>query len=188
MKKILILLFFFFITNCSKPKTVLICGDHICVNNAEAENYFERNLSIEVRIIDRKKKNEIDLIELNLNEDFKNDRKITLSSKKISENKLKELSSKEVSEIKKNLRNNKNEQKIVKKVLKNEKKLRENKIVKKNKFKENNDKNSKKIVNKKIKEAVDVCKILKKCSIDEISKYLLKEGKKKSFPDITARQ
>ena len=28
---------------------------------------------------------------------------------------------------------------------------------------------------------VDVCTIIEKCSIDEISKYLLKQGKKKIF-------
>ena len=44
MKKILIILLFFLIQNCSKPKTVLICGDHICVNNSEANQYFEDNL------------------------------------------------------------------------------------------------------------------------------------------------
>ena len=43
-------------------------------------------------------------------------------------------------------------------------------------------------VNKTNKKIVDVCTILEKCSIDEISKYLLKEGKKKKFPDITSRQ
>ena len=35
---------------------------------------------------------------------------------------------------------------------------------------------------------VDVCTIIEKCSIDEISKFLLKQGKKKGFPDITERQ
>ena len=35
-----------FLNNCSKPKTVLICGDHICVNKAEAEQFFEKNLSL----------------------------------------------------------------------------------------------------------------------------------------------
>ena len=39
-------------------------------------------------------------------------------------------------------------------------------------------------VNKK-KELVDVCTILEECSIDKISKYLLNQGKNKSFPDIT---
>ena len=44
------------------------------------------------------------------------------------------------------------------------------------------------IVNKKVQEVIDVCTILEKCSIDEISQYLLKQGKKKSFPDLTTRQ
>jgi hypothetical protein len=43
-------------------------------------------------------------------------------------------------------------------------------------------------VNKNQKEVFDVCTILKKCSIDEISKYLLDIGKNKKFPDITKRQ
>ena len=41
---------------------------------------------------------------------------------------------------------------------------------------------------KKEIEVVDVCTILEKCSIDEISKFLLEQGKKKNFPDITIRQ
>ena len=43
-------------TNCSKPKTVLICGDHVCINKAEANQYFEENLTIEVKIVDKKVK------------------------------------------------------------------------------------------------------------------------------------
>ena len=43
-------------------------------------------------------------------------------------------------------------------------------------------------VNKRQTNIVDVCTILEKCSIDEITKYLLKQGKKKGFPDITTRQ
>lgn len=46
----------------------------------------------------------------------------------------------------------------------------------------------KKIVNKKPKEIVDICAILKKCSIDEISRYLIKKGKAAKFPDITKRE
>ena len=41
--------------------------------------------------------------------------------------------------------------------------------------------------NKRNNDVVDVCLILKKCSIDEISKYLIKQGKKKSFPDLTKK-
>ena len=32
MKLFLSFFIFFLITNCSKPKTVLICGDHVCLN------------------------------------------------------------------------------------------------------------------------------------------------------------
>ena len=59
MKNFLIILIFIFFSNCSKPQTVVICGDHVCVNKAEAEQYFEDNLTIEVKIIDRNKKKKI---------------------------------------------------------------------------------------------------------------------------------
>ena len=62
MKILFYSLIIFFITSCSKPKTVLICGDHICVNKAEADKYFEENLSIEVKIIDNKDKKSFDFI------------------------------------------------------------------------------------------------------------------------------
>ena len=55
MKYFLILFFIFFLSSCNKPKTVLICGDHICVNNKEAEQYFKENLSLEVKVINKKK-------------------------------------------------------------------------------------------------------------------------------------
>ena len=43
-------------------------------------------------------------------------------------------------------------------------------------------------MNKKRENVVDVCTILEKCNIETISKYLLNQGKKKKFPDITTRQ
>ena len=54
MKTLFFLIILFFLTNCSKSKTVLICGDHVCINKAEANQYFEENLSIEVRVIEKK--------------------------------------------------------------------------------------------------------------------------------------
>ena len=42
--------------------------------------------------------------------------------------------------------------------------------------------------NKTNEDALDICTIIKKCNIDEISKYLLKEGMKRDYPDITLRQ
>ena len=38
------LITFFSFFGCGKPKIVLICGDHVCVNKSEAEQYFEKNL------------------------------------------------------------------------------------------------------------------------------------------------
>ena len=111
MKNILI----FFLSNCGKPKTVLICGDHICVNKAEAEQYFEKNLSIEVQVIGNKKKSEIDLVELNLNEDYKNEKQITLLSKTKTKKKVKKLSNREISEIKKKIKKKKKDSEIIEK-------------------------------------------------------------------------
>ena len=66
MKKLLLFLIILTIYGCNKPKTVLICGDHVCINKAEANQYFEENLSIEVKIVEKKTQNSLDLVELNL--------------------------------------------------------------------------------------------------------------------------
>ena len=56
MKQLILTLSFIFILSCNKPKTVLICGDHQCINKTEAKQYFEENLTLEVKIIDKKRK------------------------------------------------------------------------------------------------------------------------------------
>ena len=184
MKFIMIVFGILFLSNCSKPKTVLICGDHECVNKVEAEQYFKENLSIEVRVVDTEDKNEIDLVELNMRENKDGVKKISILSKKNTERDLKILTNKEIAKIKKEISDKKKEKKIVKKVVKKKQNLlnKEEKIkqVKKKKF-ENNNIQTNNII-------VDICSILDKCNIDEISKYLLEQGKKKKFPDITKRQ
>lgn len=174
----------FFLSNCSNPKTVLICGDHICVNKAEAEQYFKENLSIEVKVVNTKVKNEIDLVELNLKENEDGKKKISILSKNNTKKNLKILSKDEITKIKKNIKNKNKEKKIAKKLIKKKKQKVTNEksetIQNKAKILEDN-------VKKRRKDVVDICSILEKCSIDEISKYLLKQGKKKAFPDITTR-
>ena len=118
MKTFLFFIIIIFLSNCSKPKTVLICGDHVCVNKTEANQYFEENLTLEVKVITNKKKNTIDLIELNLNQDYKDNKKITVSSKNSKNLNLKKLSSKEIIEIKRNIKKNKDKQKIAQKIYK----------------------------------------------------------------------
>ena len=188
MKLFFFLFLIFFLSNCSKPKTVLICGDHVCVNKAEAEQYFEENLSIEVKIVNKKLDIGEDLVELNLKDNSLGNKKISISSKKTTNNPIKSLSKKEIVKIKENIKNKKKEKKIAKKIVK-----KENEFVNKEISKQKKPKYKKKEiiinnVNKRRKDVVDICTIIKKCSIDEISKYLLNNGRNKKFPDITTRQ
>ena len=167
MKIFFIILSTFLIQSCNKPKTVLICGNHVCVNKAEAEQYFEENLSIEVRLIDKKEINKTDLVELNLQKQSNDKRKISIISKKQTNKEVKVLSKNEIKKIKKNIKYKKKTKKITKKVP------------------IDINTNVKRRINK---EVVDVCTIIEKCSIDNITKYLLDQGRKKKFPDITTRE
>jgi len=180
MKYFFILLIFFLLNGCNKPKTVLICGDHVCINKNEAEQFFKKNLSIEVKIIDKKIKQDINLVELNLRENNSGKKEIIMSNKKNIKKKLKILSEDEINKIKKDIKKKERSVKIAKKKsksnsIKSEIKIKKNKILLDD-------------VNKKKINAVDVCTILEKCNIDEISKYLIKHGKNKGFPDITSKQ
>ena len=196
MKHIYFLFIFMFLLNCSKSKTVLICGDHVCVNKAEANQYFEENLSIEVKVIEKKTRNSFDLVELNLNKN-QGKREVNISPKKNTDKNVKVLSKKEISIIKENIKNRKKGTQIAKKIYKKDKlskkkseKIKENlkKINMnnegKNIQKENIIKNNQ---NKIRKDVFDVCTVLEKCNIEEISKYLIKHGKNKGFPDLTKR-
>ena len=201
MKIYFFLIAVFFLSCSSKPKTVYICGDHICINKSEAKQYFEENLSIEVKVINKKKDKKMSLVELNLKENNSGRNQVTISSKQMTNKKLRTLSNEEVVKIKKKIKNEKKVNKLNKKkankdnikIVSKENNLKEKKIknaktvIKKN-AKSEKINNSNKIVNKNTNELVDVCTILEKCSIDEISKYLIKTGMKENFPDITKRQ
>ena len=161
------------IVSCSnKPKSVLICGDHVCVNKNEAKQYFEENLTLEVKILNHEASEDADLIELNLR-NINNQKKISLRKKQNTTKEMKTLTPKEIEKIKKKVEKKKNENKDRKKI--------KDSIEVKSKTNVNN-------INKKVKSNDDICTLLKECSIDEISKYLIKEGKKKKTPDITIRQ
>ena len=187
MNRILLIFLIIFFNSCAKNKTVLICGDHVCVNKAEAEEYFETNLSIEVKIIDKKKDEEFNLVQLNLEKDL-DQRKINIIAKKETESKLKILSKQEIDTIKKDIKRKKKNKNILK--VKKEKSIIKDKVTKGTNISLNKEESilSNNNVNSSTKNVIDVCTIVKKCSIQEISKYLIKEGKSKSFPDITIRE
>ena len=92
MKFYFLLLVFVIMSGCSKPKTVLICGDHVCINKAEAEQFFEENLTIEVKVIDSKEPKKVDLVEINLESNQESKKKISITNKKQTNEKLKVLS------------------------------------------------------------------------------------------------
>ena len=188
MKFFLLITLFFIIQNCSKPKIVYICGDHICVNKSEAEQYFEENLSLEVKIIDKENKKDFDLVKLNLKDNSLENRKINIKQEIQPAKKIKILNNEQIKEIKKNIKKKERNKKIVKKVVNNN--VEKEEILSKNNskiIKKNNIKKSTVKINKKRKEIVDICTIIEKCSIDEISNYLLEKGFKRDFPDITTK-
>ena len=181
---------FILLSACTKPSTVLICGDHECVNKEEAKQFFNEKLTIEIRIIDKKKvKKSYDLVELNLKNNDLNKKQIMVTENKKSILKVKKLSKEEklkkIKEIKKNKKIAKLNQK--KKVINKSKDV----LIKKKDFnkilKQKNNKENFKIKrkNKSHQKLNDICSILSKCDIDEITKYLIKKGKDKDFPDIT---
>ena len=166
-----LLFFIFVLVSCAnKPKSVYICGDHVCVNKEEAKQYFEKNLTLEVKILDNKKKlKETSLIELNLRKED-NRRKVSLAKKEKTQENLKKLSPSEIKIIKSNLKKKKFEDEILESTASSKKE-------------EMNYSNNK--TNRLVE---DVCILIEECSIDEISKFLINEGKNKKFPDITSRQ
>ena len=172
--RLLFTIIVFLLIGCTKPKTVLICGDHICVNKKEANQYFEENLSLEVKILNKDNQKNFDLVELNLREGFEKDKKVFVKKKDKTKKIIKKLSNKEIKVIKSKINNKeKNKKKI--KIINKERKLKD-KVDKK------------KIVNNVIDNETDICTIIEKCSIDEISKYLTKEGNKRSYPDISIKK
>tara|TARA_X000001036_G_C20514873_1_gene739658 strand:+ start:320 stop:886 length:567 start_codon:yes stop_codon:yes gene_type:complete len=186
MKKIFFLFLFLIIYACNKPRTVLICGDHVCINKAEAEQYFEENLTLEVKILDQKKNQEIDLVEVNLQSDESGEKEVIITNKKQTKKKLKILSKAEIKDKKKEVKN--------KRILRKENKILESiekdklKTVKNKKKSQNLISKKKEISNKQYDNSINICSILEKCNIEEISKYLVKQGKDRKFPDITLRQ
>lgn len=192
-----------FIVSCSYSKKTFICGDRACLNKTEANNYFKKNLSIEVEIKKSNTINSYDLVYLNTN---------TQPKSKIKNNNsiIKILNKNDKKNAIKNLKKKiKIEKEIEKKKIKNEKKLakliekKRNKLMKqKNKTlinqKETNTnkfnivdkvvkfKNTKKITQaKKTINIKSACPIIDNCDIDKITKNLLIEGKSKDYPNLS---
>ncbi len=120
-----------------------------------------------------------------------NQRQVKIISKSDTKKKIKTLSTEEIKKIKSDLKKDNSGKKIAKKINKN-KKLEQNsnlnKINKTDKLKNVNQIQEFKINTKNRKvEVVDVCTIIKNCNIEEISRYLIKQGKKKKYPNLNTK-
>ena len=168
MNKLLILFFILVLSSCGKPKSVLICGDHECINKSEAKQYFKENLTLEVKIISNKEELTYDLIDLNLNSKKKNIKIKRNENVKV----VKKLSKEEIKIKKKEIKNKKKIEKINPK--KKDNQINKNIV----KFKKTNNNI----------EFSDICLKLKKCDIENITDYLIKLSNEKDFPNITSRE
>ncbi len=171
MKYFLFLVLLFTIS-CAKSKSVLICGNHECINKAEAKQFFEDNLTIEVQIISKDKRSSFDLVDLNMGDEKPNIQVFKNKTKKIVKKLSKDEIKKKKDEIKKrnDLRNQNKEKKVVKKILKPKNEIDKNIL-------ENTGNNK-----------VDICQKLEKCDIDSITDYLLKVSNDKEYPNISLRE
>ena len=166
-----------------------MCGERECVDKKEANEYFEKHLSFEIKISKKKEEKVFDLVKLNLSSSKTNEK---IKFKNLDKEKLSKLEKKRIKEEKKlvklRIREKREKIKKEKKLLKVKKKKEEKKsIVKKfNKSKLEKNKKTKKNI-KKIKKDNKFCFLPKECDIDEISKYLKKIGEEKDYPKLSKR-
>ena len=78
----------------------MICGDHVCINKGEAEQFFQDNLFIEVKFLNNDYSSETDLVELNLRSNESGNKEIIVFNKEKTNKKLKTLSKEQVSQKK----------------------------------------------------------------------------------------
>ncbi len=168
--KIILLLSIIFLSSCSTTKTVLVCGDHECINKKEAKLFFDENLTLEVKVISKDKERNYNLVKMNLKNEKENIKILKTKNKKIvkklTKNQIK-LKKKEIKEKQSNITN----------------KTIENKIVKKKEKTSN-------FSNKSFSDisSLNICLKLEKCDIDSISNYLIKLSNKKDYPNIALKE
>ena len=176
--KIINLFIILFILCCTTQENkIYICGDHPCKNKNEINDYFNNNISVEVYVVESKKKKieNANLVDLNLYKESKN---------KQNKKDLSFLKDRKSSNINTNQDNKYSKLKM--KVL--------NKKVDKKEIQTDIRKNTEKTVSKpkksfkfgsiKTTEIVHLCKNLDECDINVISKKINEMANKKSFPDI----
>ena len=170
--KIFLLTIIVLLFSCSKHQSVLICGDHKCINKAEAKQYFEENLTLEVQIITKNEKTNYSLVDLNIKDDEPKIKVFKNKNNKI----VKKLSKEEI-------REKKIELKKKKKKIKQKTEIAKKEVILKKKNKINNLSSYNSNDN-----SLDICIKLEKCDIDSIADYLIKVSNEKNYPNISLRE
>ena len=199
---------FVLLLSCNTVKKEYVCGDHPCIDKKEFNEYFSKNLTIEIKAQTNNKNKNEDLVKLNIdsevikkkdNKNYKKKEKIRLKNEK-KKLKLEKIRLLEEREIQRNEEKNRTEAAKIPQVNKKSEKLKKNKI-------SNNRQQVNKIDNKtpvqkkplvkvikknasinstKSESMKSICDEIKDCDIDKITELLIKKGKKKPFPSITS--
>ena len=167
--RLVLILVIFFLYSCSTSKSVLICGDHECINKEEAKLFFKENLTLEVKVITKNKEANYNLVKMNLENDNENIKILKSKNRKV----VRKLSNDEIKLKKKEIIEKKNMNK--KAITKNDNNRIES---------AESAKVQKKIVNKN---PLNICSVLEICNIDTISDYLIKQSLKKDYPNIASK-
>lgn len=211
--KFICIFFLIILTSCVGSKKIYVCGDRACIDKKEFKEYFAKNLVLEVKIKNPKRKTSTDLAKLNTGSS--NNAKISkpiFQTKKLNKKQKKALLKSEKARLKKERKIKKNIDKIkIKeerklKKIKNTRKIIDNSTVYDKSIKENayiktervpakkNNPVNKKVVNKndlfkspKSQNQVSICENLKDCDIEKISNLLIEKGRKKDFPDLASK-
>ena len=188
--KLIYLFFFVLILSCSTVKKEYVCGDHLCVDKKEFNDYFSKNFIVEIKSQTNKKNKDINLVNLNTkisgeekinNKNLKKNQKIKLKEEKEKEKlkKIRVLEERKIAAIKK--RNKEPKEKKTFDFFKSNKK---NKTISP-KIEKTSKKKS--LINSSgSKNVQSVCVDVKDCDINKITELLIKQGKEKPFPNITS--
>ena len=209
--KIFYLLIFIILSSCSTVQKTYMCGDRQCVDKREFNEYFAKNLTIEIAPVKNKVNKKVDLVMLNTDaSSFKKKDKINLKKeekekKKIEKERLKvkKIQLLEERKIKKSkeMLIKKNEKQMTKISTKKLRKLPNEETdnfseKSKNIFKKiiSEKSNKKKVANKEVQvdyiknqNTKTVCDKILDCDIDKIAEILSNKGKNKPYPNITSK-
>ena len=201
--RLIYVFFYLLVLSCNTVKKEYVCGDHPCIDKKEFNEYFSKNLSIEIKTQKNKKNKTADLVKLNtdtslvkknVNRNSKKDEKIRkklekeqlkvdkirlLKERKVRENKEKnntaKLKKNNIKSTKNEIKNNREQvDKVVDKIPEEKKP-----IIK-------NTKNVSSINAANSKNVKNICDEIKDCDIEKIAELLIKKGKDKPFPNIAS--